>query len=189
MVAKGVIGRLWGLCVWCDVTINGDKQLMQTASPDGQNQRSERVPLCAELSSVGLDQYLRKTCKNSIADSGATVEERTTMLTWDDHTLGVLGLPRPDSAMAGCRQAEEGLRSPMAEEQGRDPSPMVTCHFACDYDVSRTSPRQAAATTGPGMGLALPSSETLAYETGLEHNTPRKDRNRAGRLLQMRGKW
>ena len=83
--------------------------------------------------------------------------------------------------MAGCRQAKEGLSSPTAEEQRRDPSPVVTCHFVQDCDVSRTSPRLVATTMGPGMGLATLSSEVLASEMGSERDTMRADTNRSDR--------
>ena len=68
----------------------------------------------------------------------------------------------------------------MAEEQRRDPSPMVTCHFARDCDVSRTSPRLVATTMGPGMGLATPSSEVLASETGSPALHPHEDKEKNG---------
>ena len=50
--------------------------------------------------------------------------------------------PRVDLAMTGHQQAEEELTFPTAEEQRRDPSSMLTCHFAREYDVSRSLPRQ-----------------------------------------------
>ena len=56
---------------------------------------------------------------------------------------------------------------------------MITCHLAQDYDVLHTPSHQAATTMGPGMGLATPSSETMAFKRGLECDTPCEDRNRA----------
>ena len=42
-----------------------------------------------------------------------------------------------------------------------------------------TSCGTTTTTSGPGMGLATPSSDTLVSETGSKSDTPRENRNRA----------